>query len=193
MNELGGFSVVDSARKWAQVVLMLMRSLLSCLILLQARALNVNTRLHRTAGSKIKAFYKSFHFPSPSVACKEDPETEEISNKIQVGMEIEAEMEDGKGGTEWIRGKITKHDKKKKSLHVFFTVQTETEIGEWTDEYRIEDYGTEWRFITQNEDTIEICEITESQIDQDEGTDPKLEEIPDETIRVSDVRPIMVC
>eukprot|EP00960_Hanusia_phi_P043824 756279-Hanusia_phi.AAC.2 len=171
VNELGGFSAVDNGRKWAQV----------------ARALNVNTRVHRTAGSRIKAFYKSFHFPSTSVACKDDPETEEISKNVQVGMEIEAEMEDGKGGTEWIRGKVAGYDKAKKTLSVFFSVQTETEIGEWTDEYRIEDFGKEWRFIPEAEETMEICEITESQPFQHDELEDKFQALPDESIRICSV------
>ena len=65
---------------------------------------------------------------------------------VHVGSLIEAEMDDTKGGTEWVVGQVQSLNAARATFTVKFKVQNETETGEWIDEYHWEELGREWRF-----------------------------------------------
>ena len=66
--------------------------------------------------------------------------------RVQVGAMIEAEMDDTMGGTEWVAGQVQSVNAARATFSVRFKVESETETGEWNDEYQWEELGREWRF-----------------------------------------------
>ena len=72
--------------------------------------------------------------------------TSEFHKRVFVGAMIEAEMDDTKGGTEWVIGQVQSVNATRTSFAAKFKVQSETEMAEWIDEYRWEELGREWRF-----------------------------------------------
>jgi hypothetical protein len=65
--------------------------------------------------------------------------------EVQSGAFIEAEMiDEDTNEKEWIRGKVEKRNKN--SFQVRFSEANEDEPFEWSEEYKMKDKGTEWRW-----------------------------------------------
>jgi hypothetical protein len=71
---------------------------------------------------------------------------DEFHRRVQVGVMIEAEMDDTMGGTEWAQGQVQSLNAARGTFTVKFTVKNDTETGEWIEEYNWEELGKEWRF-----------------------------------------------
>ena len=82
------------------------------------------------------------------------PDIDEFHAKVRVGAMIEAEMDDTKGSTEWVVGQVQSVDAARATFTVKFTVQSDTETGEWIDQYRWEELGREWRFAQQEQKLV---------------------------------------
>jgi len=78
------------------------------------------------------------------------PDMDEFKARVRVGAMIEAEMDDTRGGTQWVVGQVQSLNAARATFTVKFTVQNDTEQGEWTDEYHWEERGREWRFARQD-------------------------------------------
>ena len=79
-------------------------------------------------------------------SCSVPADLEEFHRRIYVGAMIEAEMDDTKGGTVWIKGQVQSLNAARATFSVRFRVQNDNETGEWIDEYQWEELGREWRF-----------------------------------------------
>ncbi len=77
------------------------------------------------------------------------PDMDEFKARVRVGATIEAEMDDTRGGTQWVVGQVQSLNAARATFTVKFTVQNDTEQGEWTDQYHWEERGREWRFARQ--------------------------------------------
>jgi hypothetical protein len=74
------------------------------------------------------------------------PGMDEFHRRVIVGAVIEAEMDDTKGGTEWVMGHVYTLNAARATFAVKFKVQNDKETGEWIEEYNWEELGREWRF-----------------------------------------------
>lgn len=100
----------------------------------------VSAHRSRAAGSRRSDEKQAVSFP---------PDMGEFHTKVRVGAMIEAEMDDTKGSTEWVVGQVQSVNAARATFTVKFTVQSDTETGEWIDNYRWEELGREWRFARQ--------------------------------------------
>jgi len=71
---------------------------------------------------------------------------DEFHRRVHVGTVIEAEMDDTKGGTEWVPGQVQSLNATRATFTAKFKVQSDKETGEWIEEYHWEEMGGEWRF-----------------------------------------------
>ncbi len=83
-------------------------------------------------------------------AASED--SDDFQRRVQVGVTIEAEMDNTMGGTEWVQGQVRSLNAARCTFTVRFKVQNDKETGEWIEEYHWDEMGKEWRFATSDSD-----------------------------------------
>ncbi len=83
-------------------------------------------------------------------AASED--SDDFQRRVQVGVTIEAEMDNTMGGTEWVQGQVRSLNAARCTFTVRFKVQNDMETGEWIEEYHWDELGKEWRFATSDSD-----------------------------------------